>query len=109
MAILHFIRDQENPYGIVSQLVEALPSGSYLVVSHATSDDASAEAANKVSSLYDRASAPAVPRTRPAIQRFFEGLEMVPPGLVDVASWCVDRMATEPGPTILYGGVAWKR
>jgi hypothetical protein len=50
-----------------------------------------------------------VTRTPDAIAHFFDGLDLIPPGLVNVASWRNDLLATEPGRTIFYAGVGRKR
>jgi S-adenosyl methyltransferase len=83
-AILHFIPDAQDPYGIVARLVSALPKGSYLVVSHATNDFlAPQEVAEIVAGRYG----PFYARSEAEFTRFFEGCEMVPPGIVSVAEW----------------------
>jgi len=109
VAILHFIRDEENPYGIVKVLKEAMPADSYLVLSHVTSDDLSTDATQQAHALFQQTNAPGVTRTREAIEHFFDGLELIPPGLVNVTSWRAEWMATEPGRTIFYAGVGKKR
>ncbi len=94
-AILHFIPDEADPYGIVARLAGALPEGSYLVLSHATNDFlAPEEVAEIAAGRYGAFFA----RSRAEFARFFEGFELVPPGVVSVAQW---RAATElqPRPT----------
>lgn len=108
VAVLHFIRDDENPYSIVDSLKRAIPPKSYLVLSHVTTDDIAPDAARQVEKLYERTSAPGVARSRAEIVRFFDGLELIPPGLVNVASWRADWMTTEPGRTIFYAGLGSK-
>jgi hypothetical protein len=91
-AILHFIPDEADPYGIVARLVGALPEGSYLVLSHATNDFLTPEeAAEIVAGRYGAFFA----RSEAEFARFFEGFELVPPGIVSVAQW---RAAAEPQP-----------
>ncbi len=108
VAILHFIPDDDGPYGIVEELKAAMPSGSYLVISHATGDDVPAEVADQVRELYSRANAPAAPRTREGIMHFFDGLEMIPPGLVDVCAWPSRGKGPELERTIFFAGVGRK-
>lgn len=108
VAILHFIPDECEPYGIVDTLKAAMPSGSYLVLSHATGDDFPAGVTARVRELYGRANAPAVPRTRQEIECFFDGLEMVPPGLTDVATWPRAGWEWAPEQTIFFAGVGRK-
>lgn len=109
VAILHFIRDEENPYGIVKQLKEAMPRGSYLVLSHVTGDHLPPTAADRADALYRQTNAPGIIRSRDAIEHFFDGLQLIPPGLVNVASWRADWLVTGPGRTIIYAGVGRKR
>jgi hypothetical protein len=91
-AILHFIPDEDDPYGIVARLVGALPEGSYLVMSHATNDFlAPEEAADIVAGRYG----PFFARSEAEFARFFEGFELVPPGIASVAEW---RAEAEPQP-----------
>jgi hypothetical protein len=91
-AILHFIKDEDDPYGIVARLVGVLPEGSYLVMSHATNDFlAPAEAAEIVAGRYG----PFFARSEAEFARFFEGFELVPPGIASVAEW---RAEAEPQP-----------
>ena len=86
----------------------AVAPGSYLVISHATGEDIGADAAGQVRELYAQASAPAVFRSRAEVAGFFEGLELVPPGIVDVAAWHADPAPGEPGRMIVVGGVGRK-
>jgi S-adenosyl methyltransferase len=107
VAVLHFIRDDEDPEGIVDRLVAALPSGSYVVASHATWEFQSAEAIERLSTT--NADGRFVPRTAQALAGLLHGLEFVEPGLVSVARWRADD-AAKPRPSIedvsCYGVVA---
>jgi SAM-dependent methyltransferase len=88
---MQFIADGEDPHGIVRSLVDALPSGSYLVLSHPARDD-EVGIANAATSRYnEKVATPMTRRTREEIARFFDGLEMLDPGLVAPADW-------RPGP-----------
>ncbi|MEU7874639.1 SAM-dependent methyltransferase [Dactylosporangium sp. NPDC049140] len=93
VALLHFIPDDADPHGIVARLVEAVPSGSYLVMSHATYDYMPPEV---IAQLDAADSGPITfhPRSREDFARFFDGLEILPPGIVSVAEWRADN---EPG------------
>jgi SAM-dependent methyltransferase len=97
LAVLHFIADAEDPPRIVATLRDALAPGSYLVLSHGTSenDPVLAEAAEK---LYNRsASSQAHARTRAEILRLFDGFTLVDPGLVYVPLWRSDSPGDVPG------------
>ena len=104
-AVLHFIPGEDSAHKLVDILTAAVAPGSYLVISHATNEDIGADAAGQVQELYAQASAPAVFRSRAEVGRFFEGLELVPPGIGNVAAWHAGPRPTEPGRTIVLGGV----
>lgn len=108
VAVLHFIRDSEDPYAIVSRLIRALAPGSYLVVSHGTQDFDPDRAAAAVR-FYEQATAPFVLRGKPEMLRFFDDLELVDPGLVQIPYWRPDQPVGENVRRIwLYGAVARK-
>lgn len=108
VAVLHFIPDDCDPFGIVDELKAALPSGSYLVLSHATGDEIPAGVTDQVRELYSRANAPAAPRTREEVMRFFDGLEVITPGLVAVSAWPKQGEMPELERTIFLAGVGRK-
>jgi hypothetical protein len=84
VGVLHFIAESDDPYGIVTRLMEAVPSGSYLVIVHGASD-IQAEAVVQSSRVYNEmSSVPYTPRSREQVARFFEGLDLVDPGLVPI-------------------------
>jgi S-adenosyl methyltransferase len=90
VAILHFIPDSEDPAAIVAALRDALPPGSYLALSHGTTDFHPAEATTAAKAAYDTATAPLVLRPRAAIERFLDGFTPEPPGLVQAPLWRPD-------------------
>jgi hypothetical protein len=106
VAVLHFIAADDDPYDIVARLVDALPPGSYLVMSHATGEYlAEREIADIAAGRYG----PFWPRTYKQFARFFDGLRLLPPGIVSAAQW---RAENEPHPrptvadTATYSAVA---
>jgi hypothetical protein len=108
LGIMHLIQDSEQPYRIVADLMHALPSGSYLALSHPAIDihAAQAEAQRRYN---ERVSTPQTLRTREQVARFFEGLEMVPPGLTYVHAWRPDPGEDITPETVsAHGGVARK-
>lgn len=109
VAVMHFIRDEDGPSGIVAKLKAAMAPGSYLVLSHVTADEIPAVTSQRVQRLYDRTTAPGVARSRAAIEHFFDGLEMIEPGLVDVCGWRTEWIPPERARTIFYAGVGRKR
>jgi hypothetical protein len=93
VAIMHFVEDHEDPWGIVSRLVGALPTGSYLMLSHATFDPLDAETIAKMNAINEGIKPRFSPRSLAEVSRFFTGLELLEPGIVSVQDW-----RGEPGP-----------
>jgi O-methyltransferase involved in polyketide biosynthesis len=89
VGVLYFISDDENPSGIVAHLRGALAPGSHVAISHVTRDTLPPEQVREGTRVYNRASSVAM-RTRPQIERFFEGFDLVEPGLVLVSHWRPD-------------------
>lgn len=92
LMILQYIPDSDDPHAIVAKLVDALPSGSYLAASDVTSEGDSglvAKASGKLNE-YLRPTTQLLPRSQAEIARFFAGLEMVEPGLVQLPRWRPD-------------------
>jgi SAM-dependent methyltransferase len=109
VAVLHFIKDSEDPERSVAQLRDALAPGSYLVVSHGTGDIDPDRAGAAVRG-YNRASAPFVLRTRAEIAGLFADFEMVDPGLVQIPWWRPDGEVEEGAARIwIYGGIGRKK
>jgi hypothetical protein len=104
VAVLHFLRDQEDPAGIVTRLRDAMAPGSYLVISHATADFHPDQGA-KVTQVYQQASAPLVLRSRDQIARFFDGFDLVEPGLVEPVAWRSDQGPVSRSAGGFYSGV----
>ena len=111
IAILHFIGDDDDPEAIVARLLAALPSGSFLVLSHLTGDFAP-EAWERVAAIYRRTGVTMQVRPRARIERFFTGLELVEPGLAVLPRWRPDGPNPDGEVTdadvSVYGGVARK-
>ena len=93
VAVLHFISDDDQPRAIVSAIRDTLPTGSYLVLSHVTSD-IRPEVAAKSETEYKKVTPGATLRAHDTIAHFFTGLDLLDPGLVPVLRWRPD----EPGP-----------
>jgi hypothetical protein len=109
IAVLHFLGNSEDPYGNAGHLMNAVPPGSYLVISHATADFAAGEVSAEVQSIYEGATAPITPRTHAEVAGFFKaaGLELVEPGVVGIGDWRRE-WGRRPGRTIVYGGAGKK-
>ena len=110
LIILHMIADTDDPYGIVSTLVNALPSGSYLVLAHPASDIRPAKMAEMTKRVNERMSGPrATMRDRAAITRFFDGLELLEPGVVQPQHWRPEPGVISPSQVTAWCGVAEKQ
>ncbi len=107
--LLHFVRDNDDPYGSVARLCAAMCSGSYLVISHVTRENRDEAALGQIAGAYDQATAPMVMRTKDEIERFFAGFEIVEPGIVFLSQW---RPSTEyyagGGTRWVYAGIGRK-
>jgi hypothetical protein len=111
IAILHFIADDENPAAIVTALRDALPDGSYLALSHGTQDFHPLGAASQAASAYQNATAPLILRSHQEVSAFFEGLDLVAPGLVQAPLWRPDGRPPRPKDLAklgIYAGVGHK-
>ncbi|MDT0433985.1 MULTISPECIES: SAM-dependent methyltransferase [Streptomyces] len=105
IALLHFVPDEQDAHGIVRDLVATLPAGSYLVLSHAASD-LFPELAEQVTAEYARGGIKLGFRTRPEVNRFFDGLDLVAPGLVTATEWDTGTLGADSEPSGIYAGVA---
>jgi O-methyltransferase involved in polyketide biosynthesis len=109
IAVLHFILDTEDPHQLVSRIVADLAPGSYLAIGHAASDIGAGTVAAMARSYNASASLTITPRDRPAVARFFDGLEMTGPGLVPLAQWWGPSPAAETGSGLsCYCGIGRK-
>jgi len=113
-AVLHFVADGSDPWGLVRQYTDVLAPGSYLALSHATADKLPPRSVQAMYDTYENASTRIYLRTREEVRRFFEGLEFVPPYLgaepcvTYVGVWGADdpEVADSEGSRVLYCGVA---
>lgn len=111
MAVLHFLPEEDNPRRIVTTLVDGLPPGSYLAASHASGE----HDRNRVGGgerAYQAAGVPFRLRDSEEFARLaFDGLELVPPGVVVVSEWRPDDTGPRPAPSEVngYGGVGRRR
>jgi hypothetical protein len=89
LAILHLIPDEDDPYGIVASLMAAVPPGSYLALSHPAYEIRPAAVAEMARRMNARlgGSTRGTMRKRGEIVRFFDGLELVEPGVVQPPQW----------------------
>ena len=112
LAVLHFIADDAEAIGLVRVLKETMPSGSYLALSHGTYEGLPDEVIERGQRLYARTTNPLRLRSRIEIEAFFEGWELVPPGVALAPRWHPDGpddlAYDEPERSGLYVGVSRK-
>ncbi|MDF3290485.1 SAM-dependent methyltransferase [Streptomyces silvisoli] len=112
VAVLHWLPKECDPYRIVARLLDALPSGSFLALTHVT-DDFERRALEEIAEDFQRTGSTVSARSKAEVAEFFAGLELVEPGVEVVQRWRPDDGDIEAGslsPTDipLYGGVARK-
>jgi len=93
LAVLHFIPDEDDPYAIVRKLMDAVPSGSFLVIVHAPSDRSPQEMAEQTRRYNESGAEFMRPRSQEEILRFFTGLELIGPGVAPLSEWLPDGQA----------------
>ncbi|MEU3776120.1 SAM-dependent methyltransferase [Streptomyces sp. NPDC032472] len=118
VAVLHFLEDADDPYDAVAELRDALPAGSLLVITHASYEGLplSEEVAGGMVGVYRDIRNPLVMRSREQVTRFFDGFELVDPGLVSMPNWQPDgledpqdgEMPEDPYAFSGFGGVGRK-
>jgi O-methyltransferase involved in polyketide biosynthesis len=113
VALTHYLGDAadgDDAHGLLKRYVDALAPGSFLILSQVTAD-LNPAAVGKAAALFARGGTPFFPRPLAAFARFFEGLELLGPGVIPVTGWRpepVDVAAQEEGIVPVYAGVARK-
>jgi hypothetical protein len=108
IALLHLIGDDDDPYGIVSELMGAVPAGSYLALSQVASD-IQAEQMAEAAKRYNRmARETQRHRSHAEVSEFFTDLELLPPGVVPVQQWRPGSELEAQAKSAMWGGVARK-
>lgn len=108
LAVLQHLDDEDDPYRIVATLLEPLPPGSYLAISH-PAEDINAEAMARMAESLNKTMAEKVTfRDNAAVAKFFDGLELVEPGMVPASKWRPVNEAEAASPAALWAGVARK-
>ncbi|MEV6940393.1 SAM-dependent methyltransferase, partial [Streptomyces sp. NPDC051132] len=109
LGVVIFIGDDEDPYGLVRQLTDRLPTGSHLVLSHTVTSPSMPDVDEAVAFWNEHGTPRLTQRTPAGVARFFDGLELLEPGVVSCSRW-------RPGPdtgaapeeVAMFGGVARK-
>lgn len=111
VALLHFIEEKDDPWKTVREMSDWLAPGSLLVLSHSSADDGPRrDGGQGVRDVYRRTSSPLLMRSRTEIKRFFDGFDLVEPGLVALPRWRPEEEAEREDPVLLsgYAGVGRK-
>jgi S-adenosyl methyltransferase len=116
-AVLHFVADGSNPRGLVARYMAELAPGSYLALTHITADQKPPAAVRAIVDIYSGASEQIYMRSRAEVERFFSGLELVPPyqgapaAVTYVGEWGAEdpALADSDGSRWCYGAVARRR
>jgi hypothetical protein len=105
LGILHFIPDTDEAYAIVDKLIASVASGSFLAITHATLEIGGQGNAEAQADFNSKSAVPLTPRTHAQITRFFQGMELLEPGIVTMPAWRPDETAEQP-PVELAGYAA---
>jgi hypothetical protein len=110
VAVLHFVPPEDDPESSVATFRDHMASGSSLALSHITSDGTAPDVIATIHDAYRTASAPAVFRSREQILQFFDGLQLIEPGLADLSQWHTSAVHGELAPPALrfLAGIATK-
>jgi len=108
VAVLHFVPDSDGPASIVQAITDHLAPGSYVVISHVTGDQLPAAAVRQARQIYLGAFTSGAARSRDAIGRLFDGLDLIPPGLTSVTAWRPRRRVTAARPVLFWAGIGRK-
>jgi hypothetical protein len=108
VAVLHLIGPEDHPHGIVSQLMDAVPPGSYLLLSHVASDIEPEKMAEMGKRLNRLLAQKGTYRSQAEVTEFFTGLELVEPGVVPVQHWRQDSEVEASRRAAMWGGIARK-
>jgi hypothetical protein len=108
MAVLQFVPDADDPYGLVGRLMAAVPDGSYLVISHPAADIQATAMASMATKLNQLMAQQVKPRSKAEVTAFFDGLDLVEPGVIRCPEWRPDRPEDAAGKSTMWGGVAQK-
>ncbi|WP_306207166.1 SAM-dependent methyltransferase [Actinoplanes sp. RD1] len=104
LGVVNHLMDDEVAYGSVAQLVQAMPAGSHLVLTHSTAEIHGEPMLRVMRETTERGGTPIRARTKAELERFFTGLELLDPGVVTCSRWRPDPGSDEPE-VYLFGGV----
>ncbi|MEU6776957.1 SAM-dependent methyltransferase [Streptomyces sp. NPDC046759] len=110
LGVVIFVGDDEDPYGLVRRLTDRLPAGSHLVLSHTVTHPSMPDVDEAVRFWNEHGTPKLTQRTPEDVARFFDGLELLRPGVVSCSRWRPEHgHGAEPEEVAMFGGVARKR
>ncbi|MEE6262858.1 SAM-dependent methyltransferase [Plantactinospora sonchi] len=104
LGVVNHLMDDDEAHGSVAQLVQAMPTGSYLVLTHSTAEIHGEPMLRVMRETTERGGTPIRARTKTELERFFDGLDLLEPGVVTCSRWRPDPESDEPE-VYLFGGV----
>jgi SAM-dependent methyltransferase len=106
LAVLHFLPGADDPAGVVAALARRLPPGSFVVISHLTTDFAPGPVTAGIEAYNTLVPTALIPRSHAQVSALFAGLPLVPPGVVPITEWRPATISPLPNAADLYAGVA---
>ncbi|WP_067964786.1 SAM-dependent methyltransferase [Nocardiopsis trehalosi] len=106
LGVVNHLVDTEQSLAVVSRLVDALPPGSHLVLTHSTAEVHGEPMLEVMREMNERGGTPITARSRKEIERYFDGTELLPPGVVSCSRWRPETTDIgAPAEVYLFGGV----
>jgi len=110
LGVVIFLEDDQDPYGIVRRFMDSVPAGSYLVLSHTITSPAMPDVDAAVAFWNEHGTPKLTQRTPEQVTRFFDGLDLLEPGVVSCSRWRPEATPWgEPAEVAMYGGVGRKQ
>ncbi|UGY94542.1 SAM-dependent methyltransferase [Streptomyces gobiensis] len=105
VAVLHFIKDEEDPWKAISQVREAFAPGSLLILTHASTEGGprTSDQGDEISKIYSNVGSRLMMRSHAEVARFFEGFELIDPGLVSMPNWRPEGPVDQEDPVVFSG------
>jgi hypothetical protein len=109
LGVLWHVMDNDEAYAIINRLMQAMPSGSYLALNHPTLEVTGEKMATAIRYWNEYGTPPGTHRTPAELTRFFDGLDLIEPGVVSITRWRPEATSSgEPEEIDQFGGVGRK-
>jgi len=109
LGVLWHVLDNDEAYAIVNRLLQAMPSGSYLALNHPTLEVTGEKMATAIRYWNEYGTPPGTHRTPAELTQFFDGMDLVEPGVVSITRWRPEATSSgEPEEIDQFGGVGRK-